>query len=368
MFQVFSIRRESPLTGTLDPLGSALTIEEGDILLPLSWSPTPGIFIAAEKLGLATHRSDATGVIAYGDDLDALDVELLTGPDGIIPEPSTIALALFALAALLLLPWRKRRQKRAWATAATPNRDMRTGYLAPEHPPFPGRHSMKLTGITLFFLLSFASVQTASALLKEFDVADGYQSPFSTRVWTYNSLWSLDGGTIGSNYVAQHGYGSGGALTPPWALVVRNDSAADNYQFSYDFVSADLGGWNPASLGSATLTLEFDVCSTVGQNSQTADNVPMLTMAFGGTQPAPGLTIGFNDSNRLMWSNSSGTLQDLYWETFTDPEDGLGWHKAYFDNFNGSSSSVPVPEPSTFFLATLGLLGLCFYAYRHRPA
>ena len=130
----------------------------------------------------------------------------------------------------------------------------------------------------------------------------------------------------------------------------------------------DLGGLNPASLGSATLTLEFDVCSTVGQNSQTADNVPMLTMAFGGTQPAPGLTIGFNDSNRLMWSNSSGTLQDLYWETFTDPEDGLGWHKAYFDNFNGSSSSVPVPEPSTFFLATLGLLGLCFYAYRHRPA
>ena len=52
---LFSIRRESPLTGTLDPLGSALTIEEGDILLPLSWSPTPGIFIAAEKLGLCFY-------------------------------------------------------------------------------------------------------------------------------------------------------------------------------------------------------------------------------------------------------------------------------------------------------------------------
>lgn len=268
----------------------------------------------------------------------------------------------------------------------------------------------------------------AMALLNEFSVADGYMSPFSTRVWTYNSLWSFDGGTINNNYVAQHGYNSGFAFNEPFALVVRNDNASDNYRFSYNFEAADLAGLNPASVGSAILTLNFDVCSTVAQNSGTTNNAAMMTMKFGGTAAAPGLTLGFSDSNYLMWSDSGGTLneytgytlngsgwdritlvmdfgtdtydlvvqqmtgdgingsntytpintfnvvsgmgftnslsslQKLHFETFTDPEDGGGWHKMFLDNFD---SSV-VPEPASITLALFGVLGLVKIAGRGR--
>ncbi len=265
-------------------------------------------------------------------------------------------------------------------------------------------------------------------MLREFSVVDGYNTPYSTRVWTYNPLWSLDGGTIDNNYVAQHGYNSGFPFGEPFALVIRNDNAANNYKFSYDFEAADLAGLNPASVGIDTLTLTFDVCSTVAGGSTTANNVAMLTMAFGGTAANPGLTLGFSDSNYLMWSNAAGVLneytgytlngtgwdrisltmdfntdtydlvidqmtgdgingsntytpintfnvvsgvpftnalssmQNLFFETFTDPEDGLGWHKMFLDNFQ--SRALGVPEPSTFVLAVLGLLGFFGFARR----
>lgn len=279
--------------------------------------------------------------------------------------------------------------------------------------------------VALLLVSSCLASHSALALLNEFDVADGYMSPFATRVWTYNPLWSFDGGNINNNYVAQHGYNAGGALSPPWALVVRNDNAADNYRFSYDFESADLAGWNPSSLGSNILVLSFDVCSTVAQNSSTANGVAMMTMGFGGTAASPGMQLGFSDSNYLMWADGSGTLnefasytlnptgweritlkldfgadtydlhitkltpptsppiatgsstyilgattnvvsgmsftnsmsamEDLWFETFTDPEDGLGWHKAYFDNFDSMRMSNQIPEPSSG--AALGLAG-----------
>lgn len=259
----------------------------------------------------------------------------------------------------------------------------------------------------------------AAAVLNEFSLADGYQSPFSTRVWTYNSLWQFDGGAINNNYVAQHGYNSGFALNEPFALVVRNDNSAGSYQFSYDFVPADLAGLNPAAVNANTLTLTFDVCSTVAQNSGTANNAAMMTMAFGGTRSAPGLTLGFSDSNRLMWSDAGGNLHEfggytlngsgwdrvtltmdfsadtydlsvaqmsgdginasntytpintfnvvsgmsftnplssmnhLFFDTFTDPEDGGGWHKMFLDNFD--SRLTAVPEPATGWLALMGL-------------
>ncbi|NQT88623.1 PEP-CTERM sorting domain-containing protein [bacterium] len=168
---------------------------------------------------------------------------------------------------------------------------------------------MRTAKVVLVIVL-FVSVSPAHALLQQFSVADGYQDPFYTRVWTYNSLWHLDGGALGNNYVAQHGYGAGFAFSEPYALVVRNDNPAGNYLFSYDFESADLGGVNPAALTNEIVQIQFDACSTVAQNTTNAVGDPMLTMAFGGTRANPGLTLGFSDGNHLMWSDAAGVLQE----------------------------------------------------------
>jgi hypothetical protein len=82
---LFSVRRGSAVIGLPDSL-FGIPIEEGDILMPPipgGISPFPGIFIAAENLGLATVRS---GFGPFGDDLDALDV--------LIPTPGTLAIVM----------------------------------------------------------------------------------------------------------------------------------------------------------------------------------------------------------------------------------------------------------------------------------
>ena len=69
---LFSVRRNSPIIGTLDSiLGEP--IEEGDILTTPMGGPgnPPGIFIAAEVIGLATQRN---ALAALGDDLNALSI------------------------------------------------------------------------------------------------------------------------------------------------------------------------------------------------------------------------------------------------------------------------------------------------------
>jgi hypothetical protein len=75
---LFSVRRGSAVIGMPDSI-FGIPIEEGDVLttpLPTALgglSPFPGLFVAAENLGLSTARS--AGVL-FGDDLDALDSEL----------------------------------------------------------------------------------------------------------------------------------------------------------------------------------------------------------------------------------------------------------------------------------------------------
>ncbi len=255
---------------------------------------------------------------------------------------------------------------------------------------------------------------TSQATLNEFSAADGYGSPFWTRVWTYNSLWSFDGGNISNNYVAQHGYGAGFPFAEPFALVIRNDNTADNYQFSYAFEAFDLGGVNPNAPGTARIAITFDVCSVVHQNSSTDNGAAMLTFKFGGTRANPGVTIGFSDANKLMYSDAGGNLQifagytlngagwdritltldfgsgtydlqvesmsgssslasntynptalylvttampftnaiadlaTLFFETFTDPENGLGWGKTYIDNFQGRLDGVISVAPTSW--------------------
>jgi hypothetical protein len=71
---LFSVRRGSAVIGVPDSIFGA-PIEPGDILIPPvagGLSPFPGIFVAAEALGLATTRSGA--VMAA--ELDALDTVL----------------------------------------------------------------------------------------------------------------------------------------------------------------------------------------------------------------------------------------------------------------------------------------------------
>jgi hypothetical protein len=76
---LFSLRRGSATIGMPDGL-TGTPIEEGDILLAGAAGILPGIFVAAEDLGLGTIRSGtATFVDSFGvtwaDDLDAADVE-----------------------------------------------------------------------------------------------------------------------------------------------------------------------------------------------------------------------------------------------------------------------------------------------------
>jgi hypothetical protein len=119
---LFSVRRGSDVIGRLDSIFGQ-PIEEGDILttpcpagstLPdgtiCVGGPTPGIFTAAEWLGLATVRSGTAaswGIInpAYGtdswaDDLDALDQK--------IPVPGTLALLGLGLSGFAALRRRRR--------------------------------------------------------------------------------------------------------------------------------------------------------------------------------------------------------------------------------------------------------------------
>ncbi|MFV1980728.1 MAG: PEP-CTERM sorting domain-containing protein, partial [Rhodothermia bacterium] len=92
----FSVRRGSAVIGSPDSIFGA-PIEEGDILVDPSFgggaSPFPGIFIAAEWLGLGTVRSGTVGFAPFGDDLNALDITR-------IPEPSSVILMMIGLVAL----------------------------------------------------------------------------------------------------------------------------------------------------------------------------------------------------------------------------------------------------------------------------
>lgn len=275
------------------------------------------------------------------------------------------------------------------------------------------RHTLSVS------IAALTSGAVASGALNEFSVADGYMSPFATSTWTYNPFWTLESSTMNGNYVAQHGYGSGGAFAEPFGLVIRNDNPAGNYRWNYQMQSSDLGGLNPAALSGQKVALSFD--SRIFASGSVADGQPMVGMAFGGTRANPAVSIGFSDSSRLMYSDASNNLTEYtgynlassqwsrinitfdfntftydlsvdqltgasgaasatwtpvnsftivtgqpfatnvtelstYWfETFTDPETQAGWHKWFIDNFD--SAVVPAPGAAALFgLAGLGLM------------
>ncbi len=69
---LFSVRRGSPIIGTLDTL-QGLPIEEGDVLTVMNGGATPpGILVAAESLGLRTVRGGYNLPSGFADDLNGM--------------------------------------------------------------------------------------------------------------------------------------------------------------------------------------------------------------------------------------------------------------------------------------------------------
>lgn len=268
--------------------------------------------------------------------------------------------------------------------------------------------------------LALATVGFAAAaapsfgILNEFSVSDGYMGAFSTPVWTYHPNWSFVSGNSGSNYVSQHGYGSGFALTEPFGLVFRNDNGgSNNWRLRYGFDPGDLGGANPSNLAGNFVTITFDVNGYFGSGNSVA--APMLVMGFGGTASAPGFRIAISNNTRWMTSDPSNNLvespvaymtywnrmslnidfvnqtydlgmyactgnplnasntwnavtyypivtgapfanpmtsmNDLWWDINTDPNGG-GFGKNFFDHFTGRA----VPAPGCVALGAVGAL------------
>src|SRR5687767_924354 len=97
-------------------------------------------------------------------------------------------------------------------------------------PSLSVRRLMLLVAGTCFGLLNMP--RTAEAVLGGFDTADGYSQLFVKDVWSYDAgvtggpiapntgRWTelLGSGVVGDvQYFSQHGYGGGGAATPPFA-------------------------------------------------------------------------------------------------------------------------------------------------------
>jgi PEP-CTERM motif len=196
-------------------------------------------------------------------------------------------------------------------------------------------------------ILVMLGQQPAHALLGGFEVADGYTQTFGNDVWSYDA--GASGATfipsqyntgrfqelVGSSavntdaqYVSRHGYGGGGANVAPFALAVRSISpaGAPNYDMTigYDVGIDDLGVAPTTPLASAVVA--FDICPGVTWDPLAVgfdtvfNDVPAFSLSIGGTDTAPGVTIGFSDS---------------------DPGNGLDTKLTYIDNTTYNSTVVP---------------------------
>lgn len=139
--------------------------------------------------------------------------------------------------------------------------------------------------------------------------------------------------------------GFGGTATNPGVEIGFSDN--NNLMFSDAFgnlqtyTTNQLGtNWHRISLTMYFDTFTYDLTvqplqTVPGQESSTY--IPFATWNIGAGMPmASPLT----------------SMTSLYWEVFTDPENNLGWHKGFFDNFSGNY----VPAPGAAALLGLGAL------------
>jgi hypothetical protein len=116
-------------------------------------------------------------------------------------------------------------------------------------------------------------------------------------------------------YFSQHGYGGGGANVAPFAMVARARSLSTdgtyNQTVRYATGIEDLGVAPSTPLLSATINFDLMPGITVRQSDTAQDmvfnDVPAWSVSFGGTDPAPGATLGFTDHH-----NTSGFPVDFF--------------------------------------------------------
>ena len=102
-------------------------------------------------------------------------------------------------------------------------------------------------------------------------------------------------------------------------------------------------GWNPR-------THVFEAKDFVGQVRQALQNVATVLEAAG-TGPHHVVRLTWYITDREAYLRSTRELGAAYREVFSDPENNLGWHKGFFDNFRGGF----VPAPGASALALIGL-------------
>lgn len=176
--------------------------------------------------------------------------------------------------------------------------------------------------------------QPAYALLGSFETADGYTGPFTRDVWAYDAgqtgalftpaqyntgrwkeLVGSGVATAGAQYGSQHGY-IGSAASPPFALALRNLTSTPGIDFDmtlqYDVGADDLGIAPTTPLQSASIT--FDICPGItlkdgGGVDTTFNDTRAFSLSFGGTDAAPGATIGFTDHD-----SSNSNLSKIFYD------------------------------------------------------
>jgi hypothetical protein len=216
-------------------------------------------------------------------------------------------------------------------------------------------------------------------------------------------------GTVPVYMVGNHFPGRGGDGSN---LAFRNDSAigAGPAVYEYTLDTYDMGGSNPSSITSGTVTVEFYFCPNPSDppNPGTPPS-DKFTLSFMDTSSNIGVEWGYGRDNEVTWRTTAGgswTYTGIYadatnwdglrltldlsadtfmmeyydisatsWTTLAPSGTALGvamldltrlvWRledgvnsglggKNYFDDF-----SFVVPEPSTLVLASLGLAAVC---------
>jgi hypothetical protein len=239
---------------------------------------------------------------------------------------------------------------------------------------------MKIHKWAMFILLAAWGME-ARAILSGFETIDGYNFPFSRDVWSYDAgqtgslftppqyntgRWQeiLGSSKTGdSQYISQHGIGSGGAVSAPFALAVRSESPSSNgtYDMTVRYVlgADDLGVTPTMSLLSARVS--FDICFGRTLNTGAGptfdpvfNNIPAFSLSIGGTDIAPGATIGFTDPD-----SSNGYLpRFFYFNGTVYQSQPVPWSNGRFDhvdvNFDFTSGKFDVSFTSDFNNSTNG--------------